>query len=149
MKKNYLQILSAFVVGVLLALGLSVSGMIQPQKVIGFLNIKGDWDPSLLFVMIGAIPVHILAYRFIKGKASPLFDIKWHVPTSKEITKPLIFGAVIFGLGWGLAGICPGPAFVSMASGSQMIFVFVVMMTIGMLLNRVYSRAMERVKQKR
>lgn len=149
MNQKYLQILAAFVVGILLALGLGISGMVQPQKVIGFLNIKGNWDPTLLFVMMGAIPVHFLAYRFIKGKASPLFDIKWHVPTSKEITKPLIFGAIIFGLGWGLVGICPGPALVSVASGSQMVAVFLITMTLGMLLNRVYSRALEKIKLKR
>ena len=106
--------------------------MTQPEKVMGFLNLFGEWDPSLIFVMGGAISVHALAYRLIKKRQSPLFSLKWHLPTKKELTPALILGSILFGVGWGLAGYCPGPAITSLASFQTEPLIFVVSMLIGM-----------------
>ncbi len=126
--------LTALIVGFIFALGLGISGMTQPQKVFGFLDVFGKWDPSLIFVMIGAIIFHFVSFRVIKKNHKPLFSNDWHVPTKKEITPALIFGSVLFGIGWGLGGYCPGPAITSLASFEMRPIVFVVSMIGGMLL---------------
>lgn len=125
----------SFAVGFLFAVGLAVSGMTQPQKVIGFLN-PWDWDPSLLFVMIGAIGVHFVSYLLVKRKSSPLLDTKWHIPTRKDVTARLLIGSALFGVGWGLAGFCPGPALTSLGSGDARSFLFVGAMIAGMYMFR-------------
>jgi len=130
MKNNF----SAALVGFIFALGLGYSGMTQPQKVIGFLDIFGNWDPSLIFVMIGAIAVHALFYQVILKKPRPLFADKWQVPQKFQITPPLVIGGVLFGIGWGIAGYCPGPAVTSLADLNFSVFVFVLSMVAGMLL---------------
>jgi uncharacterized membrane protein YedE/YeeE len=136
MKNN----IAAGTVGFLFALGLGISGMTDPQKVLSFLDIFGQWDPSLAFVMIGAILVHFLLYRPIRGKRSPRFCSEWHVPTNSKITPSLIMGAVIFGMGWGLAGYCPGPAITSLATLNSRPLVFVAAMILGMFLFKVLDR---------
>lgn len=123
----------SFVVGFIFAIGLAISGMTQPQKVIGFLN-PFDWDPSLLFVMVGAIAVHAVTYPLVKKRSSPLLDTKWHVPSRQDITTRLILGSALFGLGWGLGGYCPGPGITSLVSGDVRPFLFVGSLIIGMLL---------------
>ncbi len=127
------QNLVSFIVGFIFAVGLGVSGMTQPQKVIGFLDFS-DWDPSLLFVMLGAVGVHLFTYPLIRKRASPLIDVKWHVPTRKDITSRLILGAILFGIGWGLGGFCPGPALTSLASGSVSSALVLGAMIFGMIL---------------
>ncbi|WP_413578056.1 DUF6691 family protein [Bdellovibrio sp. HCB290] len=139
-KKKYIQAGVALMVGFLFALGLGISGMTQPQKVIGFLQLSSGWDPSLLFVMLGAIPVNAFFYFLSRKKAVPVFDSQWHVPTSREISKPLVIGSVLFGFGWALGGYCPGPALTSVGGGSQSAAVFVVFMVLGMVLHRLYQR---------
>ncbi len=128
--------LVSFGVGGLFALGLGISGMTQPQKVMGFLDLFGNWDPSLIFVMIGAIVVHFVFFKIIKRRSSPLLSREWHLPTKKEITPSLISGAFLFGVGWALAGYCPGPAITSLASFKSSPIVFSVSMIAGMLLFR-------------
>lgn len=145
-KKYSFQIAVAFVVGFIFGLGLVISGMTQAQKIIGFLDVLGKWDPSLMFVMLAAIPVHFLSYRYIAQRPSPMLDVKWHYPTKREITKPLIWGSILFGVGWGLGGFCPGPAIVAMGSGSLSIFVFIISMLAGMWL---FFKVNERVQFKR
>ena len=130
------QNLVSFLVGVLFAVGLAISGMTQPQRVIEFLN-PWAWDPSLLFVMVGALAVHIVAYPIVKKKSSPLLDTKWHVPTRQDITIRLILGSALFGIGWGLGGFCPGPSVTSLATGDVSVFLFVGAMILGMLLFKV------------
>ncbi len=129
--------LSALIVGFIFALGLGISGMTQPQKVFGFLDIFGKWDPSLIFVMIGAIIFHFISFRIIKKNHKPLFSNDWHVPTKKEITPALVFGSVLFGIGWGLGGYCPGPAITSLASFETRPIMFVVSMFGGMFLFKI------------
>lgn len=135
--------LVALVVGFVFAIGLGVSGMTQPQKVVGFLDLFGNWDPSLMFVMVGAILVHLIAYRFSKKLKSPLLDLKWHVPTKKEITKPLLLGSFLFGVGWGLGGYCPGPAMTSVASFELRPFIFVISMIVGMYLFKFVDKKLK------
>lgn len=128
------QNIAAFVSGFIFAIGLAIGGMTQPQKIIGFLN-PWHWDPSLLFVMIGAISVHAIAYPLIRKKLSaPLFDSRWHLPTRKDITARLIIGSALFGVGWGLGGYCPGPGLTSLASGDFRAEIFVLAMIVGMIL---------------
>lgn len=125
--------IAAYVVGLVFALGLGLSGMTQPQKVLGFLDLFGHWDPSLIFVMGGAVGVHFITYRLIRRRPSPLFDTNWHVPTSRDITGRLVIGSVLFGIGWGIAGFCPGPALTSLATLTLKPWVFVGALLVGML----------------
>ncbi|MEN0059646.1 MAG: DUF6691 family protein [Bdellovibrio sp.] len=129
--------LAAFAVGFIFSLGLGLSGMTQPQKVIGFLDLFGDWDPSLIFVMLGAIGVHFVTYKLIRRRSSPLLSPTWQVPTKKEITPALVIGSLLFGTGWGLAGFCPGPAITSLASFEMKPLLFVVSMLVGMIFFRI------------
>jgi uncharacterized membrane protein YedE/YeeE len=125
---------AAFVAGALFATGLVVSGMTRPDKVLAFLDVLGHWDASLLLVMAGAIAVHALAYRLVLRRGSPLFDVRFHVPARRDIDLRILLGAAIFGIGWGIAGYCPGPALVSAAGGAVAPVVFVLAMAAGMLL---------------
>lgn len=123
----------SFTVGFIFAIGLAISGMTQPQKIIGFLN-PWEWDPSLFFVMIGAVGIHIVAYPLVRKRTSPLLDTRWHVPTRKDVTTRLVLGSILFGIGWGLGGFCPGPGVTSLASGDLRAFLFVGAMIVGMIL---------------
>ncbi len=131
----------AYGCGVLFGAGLLVSGMTRPAKVIGFLDVFGAWDASLAFVMIGAIAVHFIAYRLIRGRASPILAESWALPTRRDIDFNLVTGAALFGLGWGLSGYCPGPAVVSLASGATGVAVFTGAMLGGMLAASRLQRA--------
>ena len=128
------SMLISFVSGVVFAVGLGIGGMTQPAKVIGFLDFAGNWDPSLAFVMIGAIAVHSILYRVIRKRPSPLFSQVFSLPTRTDIDLRLVGGAMIFGLGWSIAGFCPGPALTSLASGNLSLVIFTVAMIAGMLL---------------
>lgn len=132
--------LVSFSVGVLFALGLGISGMTRPEKVIGFLDIFGNWDPSLMFVMIGAIGVHTIIYHLVKGKTSPLISTQWHLPQKTEINKPLLLGALLFGMGWGLAGYCPGPALTSLTTFDLGTLTFIASMILGMFVFKLYAK---------
>ena len=132
-----MRLLTAFLAGVLFALGLGVSGMTLPSKVFGFLDITGNWDPSLAFVMVGAIGVHLVAMRLIRRRQTPVFEPLFSVPKRQEITRPLVVGQVMFGAGWALAGYCPGPGVVALVSGALPALVFSGSMVVGMLLYRL------------
>lgn len=120
------------VAGALFGVGLVVAGMTQPARVIGFLDVGGAWDPTLAFVMGGAVVVYAIASRWILGhRREPWFDGRFQLPTRRDLDRPLILGAALFGIGWGLAGLCPGPALVSAASSGEAL-VFVAMMLVGM-----------------
>ena len=132
--------LIALITGILFALGLGISGMTQTHVVKGFLDLFGSWNPSLVGVMVGAIAINAIVYQLIKNKSRPLLGDKFYLPTSKHLDKNLIIGAAIFGLGWGWAGICPGPGIVSLASGKMEFMVFVGSMIAGMYLFRLIKR---------
>jgi uncharacterized membrane protein YedE/YeeE len=136
MKKN----LASGVVGFLFALGLGISGMTDPQKVLSFLDVFGKWDPSLAFVMVGAILVHLPLYRLIRRQRNPRLCSEWHIPENSKITPSLAIGAMIFGMGWGLAGYCPGPGITSLATLDPRPLVFVAAMIVGMSLFKVLDR---------
>ncbi|HEY6079591.1 MAG TPA: DUF6691 family protein [Polyangiaceae bacterium] len=119
--------------GILFGVGLVLSGMTRPEKVVGFLDVGGAWDPSLAFVMAGAIAVHVLAYRWTRARKAPLFTAKFGIPSRRDIDVKLLLGAGVFGVGWGMGGYCPGPGIVSLASGAAGPLVFVAAMLLGML----------------
>lgn len=123
--------------GLLFGAGLTISDMINPSRVLAFLDLGGAWDPSALFVFAGALPVSALSYRLMRGRRSPLFDTQFHVPTLTAIDRKLIGGAVLFGIGWGIAGFCPGPALTAVISGQKDVFLFLAAMFAGMALFRV------------
>jgi len=133
--------LTALIAGLLFGLGLSVSQMTNPQKVLNFLDVSGNWDPSLALVMAGALTVFGLGYRLlIVPTASPILATQYSLPIKKAIDKPLIVGAIIFGIGWGLAGLCPGPALANALTADIKILVFIIMMLIGMALSNPISK---------
>lgn len=138
---------SALGAGLLFGLGLAVSGMTRPSKVLGFLDLFGAWDASLAFVMVGAIAVHLVAHRLVTRRASPLFASRFSLPARSDIDGRLLIGGLVFGVGWGLGGFCPGPGIVSAGSGSLVAIVFVVGMTAGMLLEGIVSRTVGGPKQ--
>jgi uncharacterized membrane protein YedE/YeeE len=131
---------SLFVAGLLFAVGLVVGGMTQPAKIVGFLDFAGDWDPSLAFVMVGAIGVHGVAYRLVTKRATPLFAPKFLVPTRRDIDVSLVAGAALFGVGWGLGGFCPGPAITSLGAGAANAVLFVAALLAGHWTFAAYSR---------
>ncbi|NBS97235.1 MAG: hypothetical protein EBT08_13995 [Betaproteobacteria bacterium] len=132
--------LSEFLVGLLFGLGLLLSGMTDPGKVLGFLDLFGNWDPSLALVMGGAIGVGVFAFTLAKKRTVSFLGGVMRMPTSSQIDRRLIVGALLFGAGWGLAGFCPGPALVSLAAGQPKAAVFVAFMVVGMIIFEVIDR---------
>lgn len=123
--------ITAALAGLLFAVGLAVGGMTDPNKVLAFLDVTGDWDPSLAFVMAGAVGVYAVAFRLVGRRAAPLFRKAFALPTRRDIDGRLVGGAVLFGLGWGLSGYCPGPAVVGLTSLAPGALVFGAAMALG------------------
>jgi len=140
--RRHFPTLVALAAGLVFGLGLALSGMTHPDKVQGFLDLAGGsrWDPSLAFVMIGAIAVHVALSRLIRRRDRPLFAPRFSLPTRTDLDPKLVAGAALFGVGWGLGGICPGPGLVDLGSGMTSALVFVVAMATGMVLQRLTSR---------
>lgn len=134
-----IQSIVAFLCGSLFAVGLALSGMTRPGKVIGFLDFFGDWDPSLAFVMGGAIFVYAIGFRFVTKRSSPILANFFQIPTNKKIDKKILVGAALFGIGWGIAGYCPGPALVSLSTGRLDAIIFAIAMLSGILVFKVQS----------
>jgi uncharacterized membrane protein YedE/YeeE len=132
--------LAEFGVGLLFGLGLILAGMTDPSKVLGFLDLAGLWDPSLAFVMGGAILVSLGAFTLAKKRTTSFLGGAMQMPTSRDIDKRLVTGSLLFGAGWGLAGFCPGPALVSVGTGNPKAVVFVLAMLAGMALFEVLER---------
>ncbi len=130
----------ALLAGAVFGIGLIVSGMADPAKVLGFLDLAGTWDPSLAFVMGGAIMVGAFAFTFARRRTVSLLGLQMRLPTSTELDRRLIGGSLLFGIGWGIAGFCPGPALVALGMGEQKAMVFVVAMLIGMGLFELFGR---------
>lgn len=123
--------------GLLFGLGLIVSGMINPSKVIGFLDLAGDWDPSLIFVMGGGVAVTLCTFWLVLRRERPLFDTQFFLPSKADIDARLIAGAALFGVGWGIAGLCPGPAMTGLATLDPTVVLFVGSMIVGMVLQQL------------
>ncbi len=135
-----MQIFMALLVGLLFGIGLIVSGMTHPAKVVGFLDLAGNWDPSLGFVMGGAIVVGVFAFALARNRKQSLLGAPMRLPTATVIDRRLVLGSLAFGAGWGLAGYCPGPALASLATGGDKPLVFTVAMLVGMALFEVFER---------
>jgi uncharacterized membrane protein YedE/YeeE len=142
-------IVMPLIAGVLFGAGLTLSQMVDPAKVQGFLDFAGiadgTWDPSLAFVMTGALAVTAIGYRLAFRRATPLMTARFVLPTHKDIDARLVGGAAIFGIGWGLAGYCPGPAIASLAFGNEEVLAFVVAMLVGMGIFQLVGVASPRV----
>ncbi len=137
-------ILTALLAGLVFGLGLIVSGMANPAKVLGFLDLAGAWDPSLAFVMGGAIGVGSVVFVLARNRRRSLLGAPMQFPASTALTKRLFFGSVAFGVGWGLAGFCPGPAIVSAAAGYSKAWIFVAAMVAGMAIFTILERMAQR-----
>jgi len=133
LQKKY-RLLASLASGIVFGLGMAISGMTNTDRVQGFLDLAGAWDPTLAFVMAGGMMVTFIGYKFILKNPAPLLADMFHVPTKTDIDKPLLIGAVLFGAGWGLVGYCPGPAVAGLSYGYTATLIFVPTMIIGMLL---------------
>ena len=136
--------LAGLLCGFIFGFGLLISGMMQPTKVLGFLDLFGGaWDPSLAVVMAAALAVAAAGYALARRQGQPLFAAQSLWPTARQVDGPLVTGAVLFGIGWGLVGLCPGPAIENLATGSIRVLVFVVAMVAGMLLQRAWQQRIQ------
>ncbi|MEN9726419.1 MAG: hypothetical protein RL434_785 [Pseudomonadota bacterium] len=135
-----MQTLVAFVVGLIFGCGLILAGMTNPAKVIAFLDLAGPWDPSLALVMGGAMAVASAAFALARSRGRSLLGLPLQLPTLKTIDRKLVLGSMAFGIGWGLGGLCPGPALVALASGRHEVLVFVAAMLVGMAIHEFSSR---------
>lgn len=138
MTMGYLAV--SFLVGLVFGLGLVISQMVNPAKVIGFLDVAGRWDPSLALVLLAAVLVAGVGYRLARHRNAPLMDSEMKVPTRRDIDGRLVAGAAVFGVGWGLIGLCPGPALTALAYGKWEAVLFVAAMAAGVLLHAAYRR---------
>jgi uncharacterized membrane protein YedE/YeeE len=134
------DVLVGLVCGLIFGTGLLVSGMMQPSKVLAFLDLFGSWDPSLAVVMAAALAVAWPGFVLARRRGQPLFAAKSFWPMASVIDRPLVIGSALFGIGWGLVGLCPGPAIENLATGSAWVFVFVFAMIAGMLLQRAWQQ---------
>ena len=132
-----MKLLSAFCIGLLFSFGLIISGMINPSKVLGFLDVFGTWDASLAFVMGGAVLVTSIGYRLLGNQVKPLFASEFSRPTRTDIDSKILAGPALFGIGWGLVGLCPGPAFAAVTSSPKAVLAFFIAMLLGMYLARM------------
>lgn len=137
-------LLSGLLLGLVFGIGLALGGMTDPQVVLGFLDPLGDWNPALAFVMGGALVVTFLLYRLARQRSRPLLAERFHWPSATDLDPKLIGGAAVFGIGWGLAGYCPGPALASLGGGYEGTIVFVGAMVIGMVAVRLMPRPRSR-----
>jgi uncharacterized membrane protein YedE/YeeE len=137
---EYLVPIFALASGIAFGVGLALSGMLNPAKVLGFLDFAGAWDPTLAFVMAGALLVATPGFQLVLRRPEPWFAQRFSLPVRTDLAPRLVIGAVIFGVGWGLVGLCPGPAVANLVSGRREVFVFVAAMLAGMVLFRTLER---------
>jgi Predicted transporter component len=141
-----MRVIASLVCGLVFGAGLLISGMVQPTKVLGFLDIFGAWDPSLAVVMAAALAVSAPGFMLANGRTRPLLATKSFWPTRHDIDRPLVVGSALFGVGWGLVGLCPGPALESLATLSPGIFVFVAAMAGGMALYDFWQNPQPKIR---
>jgi hypothetical protein len=135
-----LTALASFVCGLVFGFGLLISGMAQPEKVLGFLDIFGHWDPTLAFVMIAAILISGIGFALARQRKRPVLAAQYLWPTRNDIDRPLVVGSILFGIGWGLVGLCPGAALVNLAGLTPNVMVFVLAMAVGMIIKDLWDR---------
>ena len=133
------QYVTALIAGALFGFGLAISQMVDPARVLGFLDVAGTWDPTLIFVLGGAVGVTVIAFRFVLRQANPLFAESFHLPTKQDVDLPLVAGAAIFGVGWGIAGYCPGPGITALVRGAWNPVLFVAALAAGSFLHSLFA----------
>lgn len=131
-----MSLLLSLVTGALFGLGLAIAGMLNPTKVVAFLDITGNWDPSLAFVMGAGLVVNLIGWQIAKRRTQPIFESRFHLPQASQIDRRLLIGSALFGIGWGLAGLCPGPAITSLAFLDSDAVIFFIAMAAGLLVSR-------------
>jgi uncharacterized protein len=141
-----MPMIASLLCGLIFGAGLLISGMVQPTKVLGFLDIFGAWDPSLAVVMVAALAVSVPGFTLANGRSRSLLDTHSFWPAKRDIDPPLIVGAALFGIGWGLVGLCPGPALESLATLSLPVIVFVIVMAGGMALHGVWQKLQPKLR---
>ena len=132
-----MQVIVALVAGLIFGLGILISGMASPAKVLNFFDVAGSWDPSLAFVMGGALVTTLTGYRLIFLRNAPIFSARFHLPTKNAVDAKLIAGAAIFGIGWGVTGFCPGGAIPALGTGRNEVMIFIVALTVGIIATRI------------
>ncbi|MGM0983707.1 MAG: DUF6691 family protein [Pseudomonadota bacterium] len=136
MKASHLKTLAGYIAGLIFGLGLAISGMTDPARVLGFLDLFGAWDPTLMFVLGGAVVTNFIGYRLVLRRKAPLFGNAFQLPTRQDLDARLIGGSALFGIGWGLSGYCPGPAFASIAGLTVPLLAMLIAMVAGWFLAR-------------
>jgi uncharacterized membrane protein YedE/YeeE len=135
-----MRLIAGYLNGLIFGIGIAISGMANPAKVLNFFDIAGAWDPSLIFVMGGALITTLIGYRLVLGRAAPVLTGMFQVPTARDIDARLIGGSAVFGIGWGIAGFCPGGALPALGTGQPDVFVFVAALLAGMFIARWVQR---------
>jgi len=135
-----LQSIVSFCVGAIFSIGLVLAGMTQPRKIIGFLDVFGDWDPSLVFVLASAVGVYFITFQLVMKRKSPLLAPKFLVPTSTDLELKLVIGGLLFGAGWGISGLCPGPALATLGTASASVITLMITMLIGFYISFYIGR---------
>ncbi|MDD9721613.1 YeeE/YedE family protein [Sulfitobacter sp. PR48] len=139
-----MRIVICYLIGLILGVGISISGMANPAKVLNFFDVAGSWDPSLAFVMGGALLVTFIGYRVVLKRPVPLFDRRFHLPASRDFDLPLIAGSATFGIGWGIAGFCPGGALPALGTGQTEVVIFVAALIGGIVIAKLMQVALSR-----
>lgn len=135
-----MRLIASYIIGLIFGIGISISGMANPAKVLNFFDVAGTWDPSLIFVMGGAVVVTFIGYRLVLKRPTPVLEAKFQLPTRRDLDLPLIGGAAVFGIGWGIAGFCPGGALPALGTGRSEVFVFVAALLAGIFAVNVFRR---------
>lgn len=136
------RVLTAALIGLIFGTGIALSGMINPAKVLNFFDLAGAWDPSLAFVMAGALAVTALGYRFVLKRSRPALDTRFHLPAKRRLDVPLVAGSAAFGIGWGMTGFCPGGAIPALGLGESSAWLFVASMAVGIAAARLVRNAL-------
>lgn len=128
------QAFASFICGIVFAIGLALAGMTQPAKIVGFLDVFGNWDPSLVFVLASAVGVYYIAFQLITKRPGPMIAPKFMIPTRSDVDARSVIGALTFGIGWAISGLCPGPILTTLGAGSQSVFILLVALVIGLFI---------------
>lgn len=135
-----MRLIASYIVGLIFGVGISISGMANPAKVLNFFDVAGTWDPSLIFVMGGAVVVTFIGYRFVLKRPAPIMEAKFQLPTRRDLDLPLLGGSAVFGIGWGIAGFCPGGALPALGTGKSEVFIFVAALLAGIFAVNIMNR---------
>lgn len=139
-----MRLITSYLIGLVFGVGIALSGMANPAKVLNFFDIAGSWDPSLAFVMGGALIVTAFGYRFVLGQPAPLMAVSFQLPTRRDLDLPLLGGSAVFGIGWGIAGFCPGGALPAIGTGRFEVFVFVAALLAGIFAAKLLKASFAR-----